>query len=226
MLLKIPQVFAPEEVQKIRQALEQAQWLDGKQTAGYQSIRVKTNLQLAENDPLAREISEIFLTRLWQNPDFMSAALPNKVYPPMFNCYTQGGTFGFHVDNAVRQIQGSVERVRTDLSATVFFSDPDEYEGGELVIRDTYGVQPVKLSAGDMVLYPSTSVHQVNPVTKGARFASFFWIQSLVREDAQRAMLYDLDQSIQSLQRDVPDHPALVQLSSTYHNLLRRWVEV
>ena len=226
MLLKIPQVFAPEEVQKIRQALEQAQWLDGKQTAGYQSIRVKTNLQLAENDPLAREISEIFLTRLWQNPDFMSAALPNKVYPPMFNCYTQGGTFGFHVDNAVRQIQGSIERVRTDLSATVFFSDPDEYEGGELVIRDTYGVQPVKLSAGDMVLYPSTSVHQVNPVTKGARFASFFWIQSLVREDAQRAMLYDLDQSIQSLQRDVPDHPALVQLSSTYHNLLRRWVEV
>lgn len=226
MLLKISQVFSQDELRRIRQALEQAQWLDGKQTAGYQSIRVKHNLQLAETDPLAREISEIFLTRLWQNPDFMSAALPNKVYPPMFNCYTQGGTFGFHVDNAVRQIQGSVERVRTDLSATVFFSDPDEYEGGELVIRDTYGVQAVKLPAGDMVLYPSTSVHQVNPVTKGARLASFFWIQSLVREDAQRAMLYDLDQSIQSLERDIPDHPALVQLSSTYHNLLRRWVEV
>lgn len=226
MLLRIPQLFSAEELVQIRTALEQASWVDGALTAGYQSVRVKHNLQLAENDPLAREISEVFLHRLWKHPAFMSAALPNKVYPPLINCYRDGGTFGFHVDNSIRQVPNSLERVRTDLSATVFFSDPDEYEGGELVIQDTYGVQRVKLAAGDMVLYPSTSVHQVEPVTQGARLAAFFWIQSLVRDDGQRTLLYELDQAIQNLSTEVPDHPSLVQLSSTYHNLLRRWAEV
>ncbi|MFC0711726.1 Fe2+-dependent dioxygenase [Azorhizophilus paspali] len=226
MLLHIPGVFSRDEVRRIRQALEQAQWLDGKVTAGYQSARTKHNLQLAEDDPLAREIASAMLERLWQNPQFMSAALPHKVYPPLFNCYTDGGTFGFHIDNAVRQVRGSAERVRTDLSSTLFFSDPDEYDGGELVIQDTYGSQRVKLPAGDLVLYPATSIHQVTPVSRGARYASFFWTQSLVREDSQRSLLYEMDQAIQSLSRDVPDHPALVQLTGNYHNLLRRWGEV
>lgn len=226
MLLHIPGVFSRDEVRRIRQALEQAQWLDGKATAGYQSARTKHNLQLAEDDPLAREIATAMLERLWQNPQFMSAALPHKVYPPLFNCYTDGGTFGFHIDNAVRQVRGSAERVRTDLSSTLFFSAPDEYDGGELVIQDTYGMQRVKLPAGDLVLYPATSIHQVTPVIRGARYASFFWTQSLVREDSQRSLLYEMDQAIQSLSRDVPDHPALVQLTGNYHNLLRRWGEV
>ena len=176
MLLHIPGVFSRDEVRRIRQALEQAQWLDGKVTAGYQSARTKHNLQLAEDDPLAQEIATAMLERLWQNPQFMSAALPHKVYPPLFNCYTDGGTFGFHIDNAVRQVRGSAERVRTDLSSTLFFSDPDEYDGGELVIQDTYGMQRVKLPAGDLVLYPATSIHQVTPVTRGVRYASFFYV--------------------------------------------------
>jgi len=226
MLLHVPHVFSRDEVRRIRQALEQAQWLDGKVTAGYQSAQAKHNLQLAEDDPLAREISAAMLERLWQHPLFMSAALPNKVFPPLFNCYTAGGSFGYHVDNAVRQVRNSAERVRTDLSSTLFFSDPDEYDGGELVIQDTYGTQRIKLPAGDLVLYPSTSIHRVEPVTRGARIASFFWTQSLVREDSQRALLFEMDQAIQSLTRDVPDHPALVQLTGNYHNLLRRWVEV
>lgn len=226
MMLRIPELFSREEISNIRIALEQAQWLDGKVTAGYQSAQVKRNLQLGEEDPLAREIGEAMLQRLWNNPLFMSAALPSKVFPPLFNCYTGGGEFGFHVDNSVRQVRNSAEQVRTDLSATLFFTDPDEYEGGELVIQDTYATPSVKLAAGDMVLYPSTSLHQVNAVTRGARIASFFWIQSLVRDDGQRRLLFDLDQSIQQLTADHPEHPTLVKLTATYHNLLRRWVEV
>lgn len=226
MLLQIPGVFSRDEIRRIRQALDQANWQDGKLTAGYQSARAKHNLQLAEDDPLAREIAEAMLERLWQNPLFMSAALPHKVFPPLFNCYTGGGAFGFHIDNAVRQVRGSAERVRTDLSSTLFFSDPDEYDGGELVIQDTYGTQRIKLPAGDLVLYPGTSIHKVEPVTRGARYASFFWTQSLVREDSQRALLFEMDQAIQSLSRDVPDHPALIRLTGNYHNLLRRWGEV
>ncbi|MCQ4314110.1 Fe2+-dependent dioxygenase [Pseudomonas stutzeri] len=226
MLLCISQVFSADETLRIRTALEQAQWLDGKVTAGYQSAKAKHNLQLAEDDSLSREISEAMLQRLWEHPQFMSAALPGKVFPPLFNCYTAGGKFGYHIDNAVRQVRGSAERVRTDLSATLFFSEPEDYDGGELLIQDTYGTQRVKLAAGDLVLYPSTSLHKVEAVTRGARFASFFWIQSLVREDAQRTLLYDMDQAIQQLNQDVPDHPSLVQLTGTYHNLLRRWVEV
>jgi PKHD-type hydroxylase len=226
MLLHIPGVFDREEVTRIRLALEQAPWADGKVTAGYQSAKAKHNLQLAEDHPLGREVAEAMLQRLWQNPLFMSAALPHKVFPPLFNCYTGGGSFGFHIDNAIRQVKNSVERVRTDLSATLFFSDPDQYDGGELVIQDTYGTQRVKFAAGDMVLYPGTSLHKVDPVTRGARLASFFWIQSLVREDSQRALLFNMDQAIQQLTLDVPDHPSLIQLTGTYHNLLRQWAEL
>lgn len=226
MLLHIPGLFTRDEVTRIRTALEQAEWGDGKVTAGYQSAKAKHNLQLAQDHPLAREIAEAMLLRLWQNPLFMSAALPHKVFPPLFNCYTGGGSFDFHIDNAVRDVQGGRERVRTDLSSTLFFSDPEDYDGGELVIQDTYGEQRVKLPAGDLVLYPGTSLHKVEPVTRGARFASFFWTQSLVREDSQRALLFQMDQAIQKLTADVPEHPALVELTGTYHNLLRRWVEV
>lgn len=226
MLLHIPGLFTRDEVTRIRTALEQAEWGDGKVTAGYQSAKAKHNLQLAQDHPLAREIAEAMLLRLWQNPLFMSAALPHKVFPPLFNCYTGGGNFDFHIDNAVRDVQGGRERVRTDLSSTLFFSDPEDYDGGELVIQDTYGEQRVKLPAGDLVLYPGTSLHKVEPVTRGARFASFFWTQSLVREDSQRALLFQMDQAIQKLTADVPEHPALVELTGTYHNLLRRWVEV
>lgn len=226
MLFHIPGIFAPAEVVQIRQALEQAEWADGKVTAGYQSAKAKHNLQLPEDHPLAREISEAMLQRLWQNPLFMSAALPHKVFPPLFNCYTAGGSFDFHIDNAIRQVRNSPERVRTDLSATLFFSEPDQYDGGELVIQDTFGTQRIKLPAGDLLLYPATSLHKVEAVTRGARLASFFWTQSLVREDSQRSLLFEMDQAIQSLTREVPEHPALIQLTGNYHNLLRRWAEV
>ena len=210
MLLHIPAIFTAEEVSRIRAALEQAEWADGKATAGYQSAKAKHNLQLPQDHPLAREIGEAMLQRLWNHPLFMSA----------------GGSFDFHIDNAVRDIHGGRERVRTDLSSTLFFSDPEDYDGGELVIQDTYGLQQVKLPAGDLVLYPGTSLHKVNPVTRGARYASFFWTQSLVREDSQRTLLFEMDQSIQRLTRDVPDHPSLIRLTGTYHNLLRRWSEL
>ena len=209
MLLHIPGLFSREEVLRIRQALEETEWADGKITAGHQSAKAKHNLQLPEGHPLAKEIGAAMLERLWSNPLFMSAALPHKVF-----------------DNAVRQPKGSHERVRTDLSSTLFFSDPDDYDGGELEIQDTFGLQRVKLPAGDMVLYPGSSLHKVNAVTRGARYASFFWTQSLVREDSQRTLLFEMDGAIQQLTRDVPDHPALIQLTGTYHNLLRRWVEV
>ena len=226
MLLHIPGIFTTEEAARIREALEQAEWRDGKVTAGYQSAKTKNNQQLAEGDPLAREISTAMLQRLWNNPLFISAVLPNKVYPPLFNRYSGGGAFGYHIDNAVRAIKGSPEQVRTDVSATLFFSEPESYDGGDLVIQDTYGEHRVKLAAGDLVVYPASSLHQVEPVTRGARLASFFWIQSMIREDSQRALLFDMDQAIQSLTRDVPDHPALVRLTGNYHNLLRRWAEV
>ncbi|EPH9810983.1 Fe2+-dependent dioxygenase [Pseudomonas aeruginosa] len=226
MLLHIPAIFTAEEVSRIRAALEQAEWADGKATAGYQSAKAKHNLQLPQDHPLAREIGEAMLQRLWNHPLFMSAALPLKVFPPLFNCYTGGGSFDFHIDNAVRDVHGGRERVRTDLSSTLFFSDPEDYDGGELVIQDTYGLQQVKLPAGDLVLYPGTSLHKVNTVTRGARYASFFWTQSLVREDSQRTLLFEMDQSIQRLTHDVPDHPSLIRLTGTYHNLLRRWSEL
>jgi PKHD-type hydroxylase len=226
MLIHIPGVFSRDEVGRIREALEQADWADGKITAGHQSAKAKHNLQLPESHPLSKEIGAALLERLWSHPLFMSAALPNKVFPPLLNCYRAGDNFGFHIDNAVRQARGNPERVRTDLSTTLFFSNPEDYDGGELVIQDTFGTREIKLAAGDLVLYPGTSLHKVNPVTRGVRYAAFFWTQSLVREDAQRALLFEMDTAIQRLTQDVPDHPSLIQLTGTYHNLLRRWVDV
>lgn len=225
MLLQIPDVLSPEILAQCRQRLAEAAWIDGKVTAGYQSARAKDNLQLPEDHPLARELGDIILQALGRNPLFLSAALPLKVFPPLFNCYRGGQSFGVHVDNAIRDVRGTMHRVRTDLSATLFFSAPDEYDGGELLIEDTYGAHQIKLPAGHLVLYPSTSLHKVNPVTRGARIASFFWIQSLVREDSQRALLFDLDTAIQKLNHDVPDNNAIVQLTGVYHNLLRRWAD-
>lgn len=226
MLINVEGVFTSEEAAQIRSKLQEAAWVDGRVTAGLQSAQVKKNRQLAEGDPLAKSLGELILQRLAHNNVFMSAALPSKIFPPLFNCYEGGEAFGFHVDNAVRAITGTNERVRTDLSATLFFSEPDSYDGGELVIEDTFGTREVKLPAGHMVLYPGWSLHRVNPVTRGARISSFFWMQSLVREDAQRALLLDLDVAIQTLNRDVASHPSILQLTGVYHNLLRRWADV
>lgn len=225
MLLQIPDVLTPEQIGQSRQMLEQADWVDGRVTAGYQSALVKHNLQLPEDHPAARQIGEMILSALQANTLFMGAALPLKVFPPLFNCYRGGQEFGAHVDNAIRQVNGTPYRVRTDLSATLFFTQPDEYDGGELIIEDTYGVHRVKLPAGHLVLYPSSSLHQVRPVTRGARLASFFWIQSMVRDDGQRTLLFDLDMAIQRLREEMPDHPTILQLTGVYHNLLRRWAE-
>jgi PKHD-type hydroxylase len=219
-------VLTRDQAAKARQLLEETEWLDGRVTAGPQSSRAKHNLQLGEETPLARELGDQILAALQRNSLFMSAALPLKVYPPMFNRYSGGHSFGSHVDNAIRQVPGTPHRVRTDLSATLFLVDPDEYDGGELVVEDTYGMHSVKLPAGDMVLYPSTSLHHVTPVTRGARVASFFWIQSLVRDDGRRTLLFDMDVAIQRIAQDVPDHPSAVQLTGVYHNLLRQWAEI
>ncbi|SEQ35172.1 MULTISPECIES: Fe2+-dependent dioxygenase [Pseudomonas] len=226
MLVHIPGVFSPEEACDIEHVLRQAKWGDGKVTAGHQSARAKHNIQLPEDDPVSIELGNQIVQRLSHHPVFVSAVLPRKVFPPLFNCYREGGSFGFHIDNAIRALKGHPERVRTDVSATLFFSSPDTYDGGELIIQDTYGEQQVKLPAGDMVIYPATSLHRVAPVTCGARIASFFWTQSLVRDDGHRRLLYDLDQAIQRLTRDVPDHEALLALTGTYHNLLRQWADV
>ena len=228
MLLSIPDVLTAEQVAHCRQRLQQAGWADGRITAGHQSAKAKDNLQLPEDSEVARELGALVRDAAQANSTFFSAALPRRIYPPLFNCYRDGQSFGFHVDNAVRydRSAGGSHPVRTDLSATLFVSDPHEYDGGELVIEDTYGVQQVKLPAGHMVLYPGTSLHRVNPVTRGARLASFFWIQSMLREDSQRRLMFELDVSIRRLTRDVPEHPSLVQLAGIYHNLLRRWADV
>ncbi|HTK02290.1 MAG TPA: Fe2+-dependent dioxygenase [Bordetella sp.] len=226
MLIQIAEVFTSAEAAEIRRRLDTAEWVDGKVTAGHQSAQVKQNRQLAENNPLAQEMGNLIMQRLTRNPLFMAAALPRKIFPPLFNRYEGGENFGYHVDNAVRPIPGSLDRVRTDMSATLFLSEPDTYDGGELVVDDLYGPRSIKLPAGHMVLYPGTSLHRVGPVTRGTRIGAFFWLQSLVREDAQRALLLELDVAIQRLTQDVKEHPALVQLTGVYHNLLRRWVDV
>ncbi|HLI86006.1 MAG TPA: Fe2+-dependent dioxygenase [Bryobacteraceae bacterium] len=226
MLLAIPDVLTAEQVLKARKILEQADWVDGRVTAGHQSGRVKDNMQLPEGSEAARELGEMILLALEKNPLFVSAALPARVFPPLFNRYQGGQAFGTHVDNAIRQVAGTAHRIRTDLSATLFFTGPDEYDGGELVVEDTYGTHGVKLPAGHMILYPSTSLHHVRPVTRGARIASFFWIQSMIRGDAERTLLFDLDIAIQRLAGEQPDHPSAVQLTGVYHNLLRRWATV
>ena len=225
MLLSIPEVLTKEQVAQARQALKPAEWVDGRVTAGHQSAQAKNNMQVREGHPAGLKVGEMILDALGQNPLFISAALPSKVFPPLFNRYQNGQSFGTHVDNAIRQVPGTPYKIRTDLSATLFLSGPDEYEGGELVIEDTYGVQRIKLSAGHLVLYPSTSLHHVRPVTRGTRLASFFWVQSMVRDDAERSILFDLDLGIQRLERD-PTDPSVVQLTGVYHNLLRHWSEV
>lgn len=225
MLLKIPQLLTKAQVASCKQVLLDADWADGNVTAGYQSAQAKHNLQLPENSPAARQLGDLVLQALAQNKLFMSAALPLKIFPPLFNCYQGGQSFGVHVDNAIRQVPGTPVKVRTDLSMTLFFSEPEEYEGGELVIEDTYGAHSVKLAAGDMVLYPSTSLHKVTPVTRGRRLASFFWLQSMVASDEKRGLLFDMDMAIQSLRQQLADSREIVQLTGVYHNLLRQWAQ-
>lgn len=226
MLIEIPQVLEADSLAFIRRELQQAYWQDGRGSAGYLARGVKNNQQLEDQDPVGRKCGEVILRALQDHPSFTAAALPAKILPPLFNRYEGAQTYGRHIDGAIRAFAGTVLRVRTDLSATLFLSEPDSYEGGELVIEDTYGPRRVKLAAGDMVLYPGTSVHHVEPVTKGVRLASFFWIQSMVREDYKRAILYALDKSIQKIATDTPEQSALVDLAGVYHNLLRTWAEV
>ena len=225
MLLQIPDVLSAEQVAHARSRLDAAEWVDGRVTAGHQSVQVKDNQQLPEDHPVAREIGDMIGESLARNPLFLSAALPLRVFPPLFNRYRGGQSFGNHVDNAIRQAAGGA-RLRTDLSATLFLAGPTEYDGGELLVEDTYGVHRVKLPAGHLVLYPSTSLHNVQPVTRGARIASFFWIQSMVRDDGQRTLLFDLDNAIRRVSGEIPQSPAPVQLTAVYHNLLRRWAEM
>jgi PKHD-type hydroxylase len=226
MLIPIPDVLTAEQVAHARQLLDRAEWVDGKVTAGHQSARAKHNLQLPEGSPEARELGSLVLGALQNNPLFITAGLPLHVFPPLFNRYSGGHSFGNHVDNAIRQIPGTPHRIRTDLSATLFFSQPDEYDGGELVVEDTYGVHSVKLSAGHLVLYPATSLHHVKPVTRGTRTCSFFWIQSMVRDDGRRTLLFDLDSAIRQLHQALPDSSIPVQLTNVYHNLVRRWAQM
>jgi len=226
MLLHIPKILTESQVARGRAVLEDAKWVDGRTTAGHLSAQAKHNLQVAEGTPEAREMGEIVVTALERTPLFMSAALPLRVFPPLFNRYEPGMAFGAHVDNAIRQVAGSPLRVRTDLSATLFLSRPEEYDGGELVVDDTYGAHSVKLPAGDMILYPASSLHRVQPVTRGVRLASIFWVQSMVGDDAERSLLFDLDVAIGQVTETSPDSPAVVALTGCYHNLLRRWARV
>lgn len=226
MLIQIPDVLTPGQVAECRRVLETADWVDGTVTAGHQSGKAKNNMQLPEESPAAMRMGDLILASLERNPLFVAAALPAKVFPPLFNRYQGGQNFGTHVDNAIRQVKGTEHRVRTDLSATLFLSEPTEYDGGELVIEDNYGVQRIKLAAGSLILYPASSLHHVTPVTSGARLASFFWIQSMVRDEGQRTLLFDLDISIQRISQELPEHPSVVQLTGVYHNLLRRWADV
>lgn len=225
MMIEIPDVLSSEQVQRCRQALDAAEWSDGRLTAGHLALAAKNNLQLPAGSQTAMEVGGLILDVIGQNQMFIAAALPLKVLPPMFNRYQGGGAYADHVDNAVRALPGTPHRVRTDISCTLFLSDPQDYDGGELIIQDTYGTRGVKLPAGHMVIYPGTSVHRVTPVTRGARVASFFWVQSLVRSDVQRSLLLDLDTAIQRLTPKLPSDPALMQLVGVYHNLLRQWAD-
>ena len=226
MIVRIASVLSADELSAMRARLEGGAWDDGRLTAGFQSAQVKVNLQLPQSDPAAREASDAVLRALERSPLFVSAALPHHVFPPLFNRYGPGMAFGSHVDNAVRQIPGTPHRLRTDVSATLFLSAPEEYDGGELIIEDTFGTHPVKLAAGDLVVYPASSLHRVSPVTRGVRQAAFFWIQSMVRDDGARALLFDLDTVIRDLTSTGADRDGLVRLTHCYHNLLRRWAEL
>lgn len=224
MLLAIPDVLTPTQVAEARRALEAAEWVDGRVTAGHQGARVKDNLQLPADSPVGRQVGELILSALGANPLFMSAALPLHVLPPYFNRYSGGQRFGTHVDGSIRGMPNG-QRIRTDLSCTLFFADPDEYDGGELIVEDTYGSKSIKLPAGHMILYPSTSLHQVTPVTRGTRLCAFFWLQSLVREDSRRSLLFDMDVAIQRLGAENALHASVVSLTGVYHNLLREWAQ-
>jgi len=226
VLIEIPGLLSPREVEASVAALLDQSWVDGKVTAGQRSALAKNNRQLPEDSPTAIRVGEQILARLSDNALFMSAALPKRIYPPLFNRYSGGEAFDWHIDNAIRGLKGVRERVRTDISATLFLADPASYDGGELVIRDTFGEHAVKLPAGHLLIYPGSNLHKINPVTRGERLASFFWIESLVREDSQRQLLLDMDVAIQTLTAQHADHHALLQLSGAYHNLLRRWSDV
>ncbi|MBZ2208411.1 Fe2+-dependent dioxygenase [Massilia soli] len=225
MMLHIPAVLTPNQVASMRAQLDQSGWVDGRATVGPQGAQVKRNRQLPEAAPLSRELGQVVLAALAANPLFFAAALPLRIVPPLFNRYGVGEAYGAHVDGAVRQVPGSPLPLRTDVSATLFLSEQDEYDGGELVVMDMYGAHEVKLAAGDMVVYPSSSVHKVEPVTRGERICAFFWVQSMVRDDARRSMLLELDQTIQRLRARLGDCDDTVALTSHYHNLLRQWAE-
>lgn len=226
MMLHVPNVLTRAQVNECRQALERAEWVDGNVTSGAQAAQAKRNSQLAPQSPLARQLGDLILAALPRAALFISAAIPLRIVPPLFNRYRGGEQFDMHVDNAIRAIPGSNECVRTDVSCTLFLSDPDEYDGGELVVMDAYGAHQAKLPAGDLLLYPATSLHRVEPVTRGARVASFFWVQSMVRSDWHRTLLFDLDLNIQTLRAQLGDTEQVVALTSHYHNLLRLWTEL
>jgi len=227
MLITVKSVLSPDEVAHFREVLTNTRWVDGNITSGVQAAQAKYNLQVPEDAPEARALGETILLKLGSNAEFNAAALPLRVYPPLFNRYDTGMAFAAHVDNAIRYIPSARQRVRTDVSSTLFLSDPGDYDGGELLIEDAYGEQSVKLDAGDMVLYPADSLHRVAPITRGSRWAAFFWTQSMVREDSDRALLYRMDKSI-TLAREVlgDKHPAVLGLTSTFHNLLRKWADL
>ena len=226
MIVQVPNILNSEQIARCREVMSRASWVDGRVTAGHQSAQVKDNRQLAENSPEARELGDMIVGALERNPLFITATLPLRVFPPLFNRYEGGESFGAHLDNSIRQIPGTPLRVRTDISATLFLSGPEEYDGGELVIDDIYGTHAVKLNAGDMVVYPASSLHHVNPVTRGVRLASFFWVQSMVRDDGSRTLLFDLDMAINKVNQALPNHGAVIELTNCYHNLLRRFAEV
>jgi len=225
MMIHIPNVLTPEQVARCRDVMTRAAWIDGRVTAGHQSAQVKKNLQLPEQAPEARELGAMVIDALARSNLFMSAVLPKQVFPPLFNRYDAGMTFGSHVDNSIRGHANGI-RIRTDVSSTLFISGPEDYDGGELVVEDTYGQHSVKLPAGDMIVYPATSLHHVTPITRGARIASFFWTQSMIRDESKRSLLFDMDMAIIKLNRDHPDHATVVELTSVYHNLLRQWAEL
>jgi PKHD-type hydroxylase len=225
--LHIPRVLTPDQVSLCRKWLEEADWIDGGATAGTQSVRAKRNLQLPEGCETAKTLGDMILENLANNAAFMSAALPLKVFPPLFNRYGEGMGFGDHIDNSIRYCVTTGASYRTDLSCTLFLSDPDEYDGGGLVIRDGLPPRPVKLPAGDMILYPATTVHRVEPITRGERWASFFWVQSMVADTGQRTLLHELDQAIAAARTDLgDDHGASISLTGAYHNLVRMWAQI
>jgi PKHD-type hydroxylase len=227
MLVQIPDLLTPNEVALCRSTLKNMDWVDGKVTAGVQSAEAKTNLQVPENSPQGRQLGEVLLRALGRNPIFTAAALPLRVFPPLFNRYDTGMGFDSHVDNAIRFVSGANIRVRTDISVTVFLTDPEDYDGGELIIEDTYGAQSVKFPAGHAVLYPATSLHRVAPITCGSRWASFFWVQSMIKDDGKRRELYELGRAIAETRAALGDrHHASVALTGVYHNLIRRWSEI